>query len=83
MNAEVNGAVIEASNASFVDLLAENEAQEALAVMECDGSQDVNVVTAFGQVVITMFYRSWCGHCSLLVRQGPYLKHSRMSPVWG
>ena len=53
-----------------------------------DRSQNVNVVTCcdslwFGQVVITMFYRSWCGHCSLLVRQGPYLKHSRMSPVWG
>ena len=30
---EVNGAVIEASNASFVDLLADNEAQEALAVI--------------------------------------------------
>ena len=34
MKAEVNGAVIEASNASFVDLLAENEAQEALAVID-------------------------------------------------
>jgi hypothetical protein len=34
VKAEVNGAVIEASNASFVDLLAENEAQEALAVID-------------------------------------------------